>query len=381
MQVPLLDLKAQYAALREEMAPVVDEVIESQYFINGPAVKELEATLADYCQSTAAIGVSSGTDALLCSLMALGIGQDLPACRVGASCPGPAEVITTPYTFFATAGSIWRAGARPVFVDIEPKTFNIDPAKIEAAVTDHTKAIMPVHLFGQLADMDPILAIAEKHNLAVIEDAAQAVGATYKGRKAGSMGTTGCFSFFPSKNLGGFGDGGMITTSDDQLAATIRMCRGHGGRDKYHNDFVGGNFRLDTLQAAVLLVKLRHLDDWSQGRRENAARYDELLADVDEVTPPTILADNVSIYNQYVIRAARRDELQAHLKAQGVGNAIYYPVSLHQQDCFAALGHQAGDFPESEKAAAETLALPVFSELTDEQLTYVVDQIKQFYAS
>jgi dTDP-4-amino-4,6-dideoxygalactose transaminase len=229
--------------------------------------------------------------------------------------------------------------------------------------------------------MDPILAIAEKHNLAVIEDAAQAVGATYKGRKAGSMGTTGCFSFFPSKNLGGFGDGGMITTSDDQLAATIRMCRGHGGRDKYHNDFVGGNFRLDTLQAAVLLVKLRHLDDWSQGRRENAARYDELLADVDEVTTPTILADNVSIYNQYVIRAARRDELQAHLKAQGVGNAIYYPVSLHQQDCFAALGHQAGDFPESEKAAAETLALPVFSELTDEQLTYVADQIKQFYAS
>ncbi|HUS93009.1 MAG TPA: DegT/DnrJ/EryC1/StrS family aminotransferase [Phycisphaerae bacterium] len=380
MNVPLLDLKAQYATIRDEVMPVVESVMDSQYFINGPAVKELESAVAEYCGCAAAVGVSSGTDALLASLMALGIGQDLPACRVGAACPGCDEVITTPFTFFATAGSIWRAGARPVFVDIEPKAFNIDPEKIEAAVTEHTKAIMPVHLFGQVAEMEPIGAIAEKHGLSVIEDGAQAIGAVRNGRRAGAFGTTGCFSFFPSKNLGGFGDGGMVVTNDKDLAQHLVWCRGHGGRDKYHNDFVGGNFRLDTLQAAVLLVKLRHLDGWSARRRANAARYDELLADVEEVTTPAILPGNESIYNQYVLRVPRRDEMGAYLKEHGIGTAVYYPVSLHEQACFAGLGHKPGDFPESEKAAGEVIALPVFPELTDEQLVYVADTIKQFLA-
>lgn len=371
VNVPLLDLKAQYDTLREEIEPVVREVVESQWFIMGPKVKGLEEDIARYVGVQHAVGCASGTDAILVALMALGIGPK-------------DQVICPSYTFFATGGSIHRLGATPVFADIDPVTYQMDVDHVRelAKSCPRLKAIMPVHLFGMAADMDAYVELGRELGVPIVEDAAQAIGTRdATGTMAGSRGAIGCFSFFPSKNLGGFGDGGMITTSDDQLAATIRMCRGHGGRDKYHNDFVGGNFRLDTLQAAVLLVKLRHLDDWSQGRRENAARYDELLADVDEVTTPTILADNVSIYNQYVIRAARRDELQAHLKAQGVGNAIYYPVSLHQQDCFAALGHQAGDFPESEKAAAETLALPVFSELTDEQLTYVVDQIKQFYAS
>ena len=254
MKVPLLDLKAQYATIRDEIAPAVNAVMDSQYFINGPEVKQLEAAVADYSGCAAAVGVSSGTDALLAALMALGIGRG-------------DEVITSPYTFFATAGSIWRAGATPVFVDIDPATFNIDPAKIAAAVTDKTKAIMPVHLFGQVADMEPILAVAAERGLAVIEDAAQAIGAERNGRRAGAFGTAGCFSFFPSKNLGCFGDGGMVVTNDEALAKRVAMCRGHGGRDKYHNEFVGGNFRLDTLQAAVLLVKLRHLDDWSAGRR------------------------------------------------------------------------------------------------------------------
>jgi dTDP-4-amino-4,6-dideoxygalactose transaminase len=365
MKVPLLDLIAQYATIKDELAPAIDEVMESQYFINGPAVKELEAAVAEYSGCKAAVGVSSGTDALLASLMALGIG-----------CGD--EVITTPFTFFATAGSIWRAGAKPVFVDIEPDTFNIDPAKIEAAVTDKTKAVMPVDLFGQVADMDAILAIAGEHDLAVIEDAAQAIGAESKDRKAGSMGTVGCFSFFPSKNLGGLGDGGMVVTQDEALAKRLAMCRGHGGRDKYHNEFVGGNFRLDTLQAAALLVKLRHLDDWSAGRRANAARYDEFFADFEPVVTPVIRDGNVSIYNQYVIRVPKRDELQAFLKAQDVGTAVYYPVSLHQQECFADLGGAAGDFPESEKAAAEVLAIPIYSELTDEQIVFVVSKIKEF---
>ena len=378
MNVPLLELKAQFATIRDEMMPAVEAVIESQYFINGPAVKELEAAVAEYSTCKSAIGVSSGTDALIVSLMALGIGGDLPACRTGASCPGPAEVITTPYTFFATAGSIWRVGARPVFVDIEPDTFNIDPAGIEAAVTDKTKAIMPVHLFGQMADMDPIMGVAAGHGLSVIEDAAQAIGATYKGRKAGSVGTVGCFSFFPSKNLGGLGDGGMIVTRDEALADRLTQCRNHGSKPKYYHKWVGGNFRLDTLQAAGLLVKLRHLDDWSAGRRANAARYEELFADFEPVVTPTIRDQNVSIFNQYVIRVPRRDELQAHLKSEGIGTAIYYPLSLHEQECFAALGYRSGQFPASEQAAAETLAVPIYPELTDEQIVCVVDAIKGF---
>jgi len=367
MKVPLLDLKAQYATIKDEIAPALDSVIESQYFINGPEVKELEAAVAEYSGCAAAVGVSSGTDALLAALMALEIGAG-------------DEVITTPYTFFATAGSIWRAGAKPVFVDIEPDTFNIDPTKIDAAVTDKAKAVMPVHLYGQMADMDPIMALAEARGLAVIEDAAQAIGSQYKGRKAGSIGTIGCFSFFPSKNLGGFGDGGMCTTQDEALAAKLTMCRGHGGKDKYRNEFVGGNFRLDTLQAAALIVKLRHLDDWSAGRRANAARYDELFADCDAVRTPVIRPDNVSIYNQYVIRVPKRDELQAHLKAADIGTAIYYPISLHLQQCFASLGGKAGDFPVSEQAATEVLAIPVYPELTDEQLVYVATTIKEFLA-
>jgi len=365
MKVPLLDLKAQFATIRDEIVPAVQSVIESQYFINGPEVKELETLVAQYCRRNSAVGVSSGTDALLCSLMTLGIGAG-------------DEVITTPYTFFATAGSIWRSGARCAFVDIEPDTFNIDPAKIEAAVTDKTRAIMPVHLFGQMAEMYPIMEVARKHDLYVIEDAAQAIGATYKGRRAGSIGTVGCFSFFPSKNLGGMGDGGMVVTQDEDLAERLTMCRGHGGKNKYYNEFVGGNFRLDTLQAAALIVKIRYLDEWSSRRRANAARYDELFADFEPVVTPTVREYNESVFNQYVIRVPRRDELQAHLKEQGIGTAVYYPVSLHEQGCFASLGYGKGDFPQSETAARESLALPIYPELTDEQLAHVAGTIKAF---
>ena len=380
MQVPLLDLQAQWKQIGTDVSAAMDTVFASQMFINGPEVKQLEADVAAYCDCASAVGVSSGTDALIVSLMSLGIGEGKPACRAGGTCEGRVEVITTPYTFFATAGSIWRVGARPVFVDIRPDTFNIDPAGIKAAITDRTAAIMPVHLFGQVADMDAILDLAARHDLPVIEDAAQAIGATYKGRKAGSFGATGCFSFFPSKNLGGIGDGGMVTTQDADLADRIAQCRNHGAEPRYYHHWVGGNFRLDTLQAAALVVKLRHLDAWSAARRENASYYDAQLADVDEVTTPTVREDCVSIYNQYVIRAARRDELQAHLKDHGIGSAIYYPLSLHEQKCFAQLGHKVGDFPESSKAAAETLALPIYPELTEDQQQYVVDTIKGFYA-
>ncbi|MDY7010516.1 MAG: DegT/DnrJ/EryC1/StrS family aminotransferase [Planctomycetota bacterium] len=365
MQVPLLDLKAQYATIKDEILPAMAAVMESQYFINGPEVKELEKQVAQYSDCAAAVGVSSGTDALLCSLMTLGIGAG-------------DEVITTPYTFFATAGSIWRRGARPVFVDIEPETFNIDPAKIEAAVTKNTKALMPVHLFGQMAEMDPIMEIARKHNLYVIEDAAQSIGSTYKGRKAGSIGTAGCFSFFPSKNLGGMGDGGMVVTQDAELAERLSQCRNHGSKPKYYHKWVGGNFRLDTLQAAGLIVKLRHLDYWSAGRRENAAKYDELFADFEPVTTPVIREYNRTIYNQYVIRVPKRDELRAFLKEQGIGCEVYYPLSLHEQECFRRLGYKRGDFPVSESAAGETLALPVYPELTDEQIQYVAGKVKEF---
>jgi len=365
MNVPLLDLKAQFATIKDEITPAIEAVMESQYFINGPEVKQLEGLIAAYSDCAAAVGVSSGTDALLCSLMTLGISSG-------------DEVITTPYTFFATVGSIWRVGARPVFVDIEPDTFNIDPAKIEAAVTEKTRAIVPVHLFGQVAEMDPIMDIAGKHDLYVIEDAAQSIGSTHKGRKAGSIGTVGCFSFFPSKNLGGFGDGGMIVTQDAELADRLRQCRNHGSKPKYYHKWVGGNFRLDTIQAAGLIVKLKHLDDWSAGRRANAEQYKELFAGFEPVVTPAIRDYNVTIYNQYVIRVPRRDKLQAFLKEQGIGTAVYYPLSLHEQECFKGLGYKTGDFPESEKAAAETLALPIFPELTDEQISYVADQIKSF---
>ena len=318
MNVPLLDLKAQFATIKDEIMSAIEAVMESQYFINGPEVKELEGLVAEYSDCKAAVGVSSGTDALLCSLMTLGVGAG-------------DEVITTPYTFFATAGSIWRTGARPVFVDIEPDTFNIDPLKVAAAVSEKTKAIMPVHLFGQVAEMDPIIEIANKHKLYVIEDAAQAISATYKDRKAGSIGTVGCFSFFPSKNLGGMGDGGMIVTQDEDLAERLRQCRNHGSKPKYYHKWVGGNFRLDTIQAAGLIVKLRHLDEWSTKRRANADRYDELFTDFKPVKTPSIRGYNVTIFNQYVIRVPKRDELKAFLKEQSIGTETYYPLSLHEQ--------------------------------------------------
>ncbi len=366
MKVPMLDLKAQYEPLRDELLTAITGVVDSQRYINGPAVGELEAAIAEYTTCAGAVGVSSGTDALVCALMTLGIGEG-------------DEVITTPYTFFATAGAIWRVGARPVFVDIEPQTFNIDVAQIEAAVTDRTRAIMPVHLFGQMADMDAINAIAGRHDLAVIEDGAQAIGATHDGRQAGSLGTIGCFSFFPSKNLGGMGDGGVVTAQDEALVDRLRQCRNHGAKPKYFHKWVGGNFRLDTLQAAALLIKLPHLDSWHEGRRANAARYNALFAGVEEVVTPVVAEGNASIYNQYVIRVPQRDAVMKAVQEAGIGCAIYYPKSLHEQDCFTGLGHSRGDFPHSEQAADTTLALPVYPEMTVEQIEYVAAAVKGFF--
>lgn len=366
MKVPLLDLKAQFNPIKNEVMNAVEAVFESQQFINGPQVKELEKQIAAYSGCKSGIGVSSGTDAILCALMALDI-------KSGD------EVITTPFTFFATAGCIWRVGAKPVFVDIDLNTYNIDINKIEKAITKKTKAIMPVHLFGQVADMDPIMEIAKRHNLFVIEDACQSIGASYKGRKAGSIGTVGCFSFFPSKNLGTAGDGGMIVTQDTALGERLEIMRGHGSKPKYYHQVVGGNFRLDTLQAAILLVKLKHLDYWSAGRRKNAEKYDNLLKALHFIVRPHIEPHNVSIYNQYVIRVPKRDELRKFLTEKEIGTEIYYPLSLHEQNCFKDLGHKKGDFPNSETAAAETVALPIYPELTDEQITYVAESIKSFY--
>jgi len=367
MQVPLLDLKPQYARLRDQIKAAIDEVCESCRFILGPKVEQFEKQVAEYLGVKHAIGVSSGTDALLCSLMAIGVG------------PGD-EVITTPFTFFATAGSIARLGARPVFVDIEPDTFNIDPTKIEQAITARTKAIIPVHLFGQAAEMDPIVQIARKHNIRIIEDAAQAIGAKYNGQLVGGIGDLGCLSFFPSKNLGGFGDGGMIVTNDDDLAERCRVLRVHGSKPKYYHKFVGGNFRLDALQAAVLSVKLKYLNEWHEARRQNAACYDQRLKDLP-VTTPQIRPYNYSIYNQYTIRVAdgRRDALREHLKAKGIGTEIYYPLPLHLQECFAYLGYKEGDLPEAEKAAKEVLSIPVWPEMTEQQRAYVTDAIAEFF--
>ncbi len=371
--VPLLDLKAQYATIRDEVQEAVNRVLESQYFILGPEVKALEEEIAAYSQCEFGIGVSSGTDALLVSLMAIGIQ------------PGD-EVITTPYTFFATAGSIARLCAKPVFVDIDPLTYNIDPDKIEAAITPRTKAIIPVHLYGQMADMDPIMAIAERHNLYVIEDAAQAIGSEYKGRRAGSIGHLGCFSFFPSKNLGGIGDGGMVVSNDSDLADRVRLLRNHGYRPKYYNKVVGGNFRLDAMQAAVLGVKLRHLDDWTAGRQRNVATYRRLFkeAGLSDGENPIVLPYDAGwgrhIYNQFVIRVPERDELKAYLKGNGIGCEIYYPVPLHLQECFANFDYGRKDFPYSEAAAKETLALPIYPELSNEMLSWVVNGLGNFYS-
>lgn len=366
MRVPLLDLAAQHAPIQDELKAALERVLASQQFVNGPEIGQLEEAVAAFCSCRRGIAVSSGTDALLCALMALGIGAG-------------DEVITVPFTFFATAGSIVRAGAKPVFVDIQPDTFNIDPALIERAITPRTKAIMPVHLFGQCADMDPILELARRHNLHVIEDAAQAIGATYKGRPAGAMGTLGCLSFFPSKNLGGLGDAGMILTQDPEMADLCQILKQHGMRPRYYHHYVGANFRMDTFQAATLLVKLKYLDEYARRRRENARIYDELLAGCDAVVRPQVRPENHGVYNQYCIRVpGRRDELQAHLQESGIGTAIYYPVSLHEQQCFRDLGYKRGDFPESERAADEVLALPVYPELTREQIEYVAGTIRQF---
>jgi len=362
--VPLLDLKAQYATIRDEIREAVDGVLESQYFILGPEVAALEEEVAKYSQCKFGIGVSSGTDAILVALMAIDIQ------------PGD-EVITTPYTFFATAGCIARLGAVPVFVDIDPITYNIDPANIEAAITDRTKAIMPVHLYGQMADMDPIMEIAERHNLIVIEDGAQAIGSEYKGRRAGSIGHMGTFSFFPSKNLGGLGDGGMVVTNDAKLAERLNILRKHGSQPKYYHKFVGGNFRLDAIQAAPLRVKLRYLDGWSERRQNNAETYRSLFAEANfsDISLPVAHEHNRHIYNQFIIRTPNRDALMAHLKAHHIGCEIYYPVPMHTQECFAYLGYKAGDFPLSESAALETVAIPVYPELTLEMQKAVIQVI------
>jgi len=370
MKVPLLDLKAQYNSIRRDIEAAMTEVVESQMFILGPQVKACEAAIAAYSRCAFGVGVSSGTDALLIALMAEQVG------------PGD-EVITSPYTFFASAGSIARLGAKTVFVDIDPITYNINPALIERAVTPRTKAIMPVYLYGQMADMNAVMAVARKHKLAVVEDACQSIGAEHQGQRAGAVGDYGCFSFFPSKNLGCFGDGGMVITQDPERAERLNVLRVHGSKPKYYHHVLGGNFRFDTLQAAVILAKLPYLDRWSDRRRSNADRYTRLfnacgLPAKNAVQLPVMRIDR-HVFNQYVIRAPRRDELIAWLRKHDVGCEIYYPLPLHLQTCFAGLGYRAGDFPESEKAAAETVALPIYPELTDEQAEHVVKTVEAFY--
>jgi len=366
-KVPLLDLKAQYGPIRTEILETISRVCESQHFILGPEVTALEEEVARFCGIAHGIGVSSGTDALLAALMAI----DLK--------PGD-EVITTPYSFFATAGVVARLGGRTVFVDIEPDSFNIDPRSVASRITGRTRAIMPVHLFGRCAEMDPLLEIGRKHGIPVIEDAAQAIGATdSRGRQAGTMGSMGCFSFFPSKNLGAFGDGGMVVTGDAGIAETLRVLRVHGSKPKYYHHLVGGNFRIDALQAAVLRVKLKYLPEWTAARRRNADRYQSLFRDRNLLEAVALPADVPGhIYNQFVIRVRDRDQLRAHLKARDIETEIYYPVPLHLQECFKDLGHAKGDFPNAEAAAAESLALPIYPELTEKQQARVVDAIRDF---
>ncbi len=368
MKVPLLDLGAEYRSIESEIRAAIDGVLKSQRFILGPEVEELEREVAELCGVGFGVGVSSGTDALLVALMALDVG------------PGD-EVITTAYSFFATAGVITRLGARPVFVDIEPHTFNVDTSQAVAAISKRTRAIIPVHLFGRSADMDPLLNAASIRGFAVVEDAAQAIAAfDEQGRTAGGIGDIGCFSFYPTKNLGGAGDGGMVVATDERLAERIRRLRVHGSRDKYHHAEVGGNFRLDALQAAVLRVKLRHLGEWTAARRRNAERYRELFADAgltETVTTPQNTPGHV--YNQFVIRAPGRDELRTHLSTRGVGTEVYYPIPLHRQECFRELGYADGDLPHSEAAARETLALPIYPALSIEQQRHVVSAIAAFY--
>jgi len=395
-KVPLLDLKSQYSLIKEEIRKAIDEVLESQCLILGSKVEDLEKSIAHYCGSKFTIGVSSGTDALLISLMTLDVAQG-------------DGVITTPYTFFSTVGSIVRVEARPIFVDIDPTTYNMDPQRLEEVIEKTgrksdvaLKAIIPVHLYGQCANMDPILKLAKEHHLKVIEDAAQAIGAEYINphssdrtvKMAGNMGHLGCFSFFPSKNLGGFGDGGMVITNDEAFYEKLKMLRVHGAKSKYHHKLIGGNFRLDALQAAILLVKLRYLDGWSEKRRQNASYYGGLFAESGLVEKGLILPPepiyrsngeekssifNYHTYNQYVIRAEGRDNLREYLKKNGIETEIYYPIPLHLQECLSYLGYKKGDFPESERAASQTLALPIYPELTHDMIEWVVACISDFY--
>ena len=369
MNVPLLDLKQQHEALRAELRAATERVLDSQQFVLGEEVRLLETEIARYCGVRHAVGCASGSDALLLALMALDI-------RAGD------EVITTPFSFFATASAIARTGATPVFVDIEPRTYNLDPSRLEAAVTERTRAIMPVHLYGQCAEMDALTEVAARHNVPVIEDAAQAIGAEDGARRAGSMGRVGCFSFYPTKNLGGAGDGGMLVTDDDALAERLRRLRVHGGATEYLHTEIGINSRLDALQAAILRVKLPHLDSWSEARRERAETYSQLLMNAHlafDVQVPFIREYTRHIFHQYVVRVpGHRDALIEHLRAHGVGSKIYYPVPLHLQECFAYLGYKAGALPAAERAARETLALPLYPELRLEQQQYVVDLISRF---
>jgi dTDP-4-amino-4,6-dideoxygalactose transaminase len=383
--VPLLDLKAQFAQIRAEVMPIIEQVCASQRFILGEQVLGLEQELARYCASSAGIGVSSGTDALLLALMALGVGAG-------------DEIITSPFTFFATAGTIARLGARPIFCDIDPVTYNLSPAAVQAFIDrdctlengklvnrltqGRVSGLMPVHLYGQAADMGSLMAIARQCHLKVIEDAAQAIGTEYQGTRVGSIGDIGCFSFFPSKNLGAFGDAGLCTTNDPELAESMRVLRVHGGKPKYFHSVIGGNFRLDELQAAVLRVKLRYLDEWTEARRRNAAFYDKAFADLGiagKIATPKAIAPGRHIFNQYVVRVQQRDALKDFLAQRNIGTEIYYPVPLHRQKCFEYLNYSEGDFPESERAARDTLALPIYPELKPTQLTHVVSTVAEFY--
>ena len=385
MKVPLLDLKAQYNSIKDELDEALIRIAESQYFILGPEVERLEESMNEYIGCAASIGVSSGTDALLVALMGIDIQ------------PGD-EVIVPTYSFFATAGVVSRLNAKPVLCDADPVTFNIDPSKIESLITEKTRAIVPVHLYGQCADMDPIMEIAKRHNLKVIEDAAQAIGSQYKdGRDAGTIGDIGCFSFFPSKNLGCFGDGGLVSVMDKELGERIRILRVHGGKPKYYHKIIGGNFRIDAIQAAVINVKLPHLNGWTAGRQKNAELYTKLFVEAGlssgegeiefseqekVLLPKAVYKDNnisrYHIYNQYVIRVENRDDLRKYLTEKEIGTEIYYPVPFHLQECFAYLGHKKGDFPVSEFCADSSIALPIYPELSEDQIGYVVSTIKEF---
>jgi dTDP-4-amino-4,6-dideoxygalactose transaminase len=368
-KVPLLDLKAQYAAIRHDVLQAMTRVCDSQHFILGAEVEAFEREMEAFLELPHAVGVSSGTDALLAALMAIGVGTG-------------DEVITSPFSFFASAGSIARLGAKPVFVDIDPMSYNIDPAGLSAALTPRTRAIVPVHLFGQSAEMKPIMDFASSAGVAVVEDAAQAIGARYCDRPVGGIGAVGCFSFFPTKNLGAFGDGGLVTTRDAALASRVRAIRQHGGEAKYHHETLGGNFRLDALQAAVLRIKLPHLAGWTAARQRNAERYATLFAKAgltDALVLPGRVAGCTHIYNQFVIRVPERDRLRAHLQCHGIGTGVYYPLPLHLQPCFRELGYRSGSFPVAEATAREVLALPIYGELSEAQQEWVVEAIHTFF--